>query len=177
MATQIEIEKTTYKLRSMRSTDIEQVFALEQIIFPTPWTLKSYEFELENNPASRQWVVEAQQPTGDWLIAAYSVCWILGNEVHIANFAVAPGFRRRGLGHRLLRHVLQHSLEEGMHSATLEVRSGNRAAQALYASYGFEQVGLRKQYYSDNREDALLLRLADIERTSVNWPSEAKKLA
>jgi ribosomal-protein-alanine N-acetyltransferase len=153
----------------MRHTDIEQVFALEQIIFPTPWSLKSYEFELGSNPASRQWVIEAEED-GNWRIAAYSVCWALGDELHIANFAVAPGFRRRGLGRKLLSHVLQSAVDEGMHSATLEVRAGNQAAQALYAAYGFEQVGLRKQYYSDNREDALLLQLPKLAKAVINPP-------
>ncbi len=158
----------------MRRTDIEQVLALEQIIFPTPWSLKSYEFELDNNPASRQWVIEVEDAGGNWGIVAYSVCWILGDEVHIANFAVASEYRRRGLGRRLLSHILLRALEEGMHSATLEVRAGNQAAQGLYAAYGFEQVGLRKQYYSDNREDALLLQLPNLQKASANWPSEAK---
>jgi ribosomal-protein-alanine N-acetyltransferase len=167
-------EKSKYKLRRMRRTDIDQVFALEQIIFPTPWSLKSYEFELESNPASRQWVIETQELGDDWHIVAFSVCWILGDEVHIANFAVASAYRRRGLGHRLLRHILECAQEEGMHSATLEVRAGNQAAQGLYAAYGFQQVGLRKQYYSDNREDALLLQLPNLERASANWPAETK---
>jgi ribosomal-protein-alanine N-acetyltransferase len=155
----------------MRNTDIEQVFALEQIIFPTPWSLKGFEFEINDNPASRQWVIESQDTGSDWRVVAYSVCWVLGDEVHIANFAVAPDYRRRGLGRRLLAHILQTALEEGMQSATLEVRAGNEAAKSLYAAYGFQQVGLRKQYYSDNREDALLLQLPNLESASVSWQS------
>jgi ribosomal-protein-alanine N-acetyltransferase len=152
-------DKTKFKLRRMRSADIDQVFQLEQRIFPTPWTRKSYEFELEQNPASEQWVIEAWMEHEVWQIVAYSVCWLLGDEVHVANIAVAPKFRRLGLGRRLMDHILHRAVEKGMQSATLEVRVGNRAALNLYESYGFQEVGRRKRYYSDNREDALLLQL------------------
>jgi ribosomal-protein-alanine N-acetyltransferase len=159
MASTQTAAKTQVKVRRMRRADIEQVFALEQRIFPTPWSLKSYEFELEQNPASEQWVIEGNG--GE--IAAYCVCWFLGDEVHIANLAVAEAQRRLGLGRRLLAHILKRAVDKGAVSATLEVRASNLAAQALYASFGFAQVGRRKNYYSDNREDALLLQLVHLE--------------
>lgn len=155
MSTQVQ----KFRLRAMRREDIVQVHALEERIFPTPWSLRSYEFELERNPASEQWVIE----TGDQQIAAYLICWLLGDEVHIANIAVAPEFRRLGLGRRLLAHTLTSAAEDGFKSATLEVRAGNQAAQALYASFGFRVVGRRKHYYRDNNEDALLMQLAQLD--------------
>lgn len=156
-----------FKLRRMRRSDIDQVHALEESIFPTPWTRKSYEFELERNPASEQWVIEAWAEHNEWIVIAYSVCWQLGDELHIANLAVAPKFRRRGLGRRLLHHVLVRAAERGMKSATLEVRSGNQAARALYTSFGFEVVGRRKRYYSNNHEDALLMQLAHLDPVAL----------
>jgi ribosomal-protein-alanine N-acetyltransferase len=156
-------EATKFKLRRMRRSDIDQVHALEERIFPTPWTRKSYEFELERNPASEQWVIETWAEHDEWIIVAYSVCWKLGGELHVANLAVAPKFRRRGLGRRLLHHVLARAAEKGIKSATLEVRSGNQAAQNLYAKFGFEVVGRRKRYYSNNREDALLMQLPHLD--------------
>lgn len=156
-------EATKFKLRRMRLSDIDQVQALEERIFPTPWTRKSYEFELERNPASEQWVIEAWAEHKEWNVVAYSVCWQLGDELHVANLAVAPKYRRRGLGRRLLHHVLTRAVEKGMKSATLEVRSGNHAAQTLYTNFGFEVVGRRKRYYSNNREDALLMQLAHLD--------------
>ncbi len=156
-------QKAKFKLRRMRRADIDQVYTLEQRIFPAPWSRNSYEFELERNPASEQWVVEVWAEREEWLIVAYSVCWQLGDELHIANLAVAPKYRRGGLGRRLLHHVLARAAEKGMKSATLEVRSGNQAAQGLYASFGFEVVGRRKRYYSNNREDALLMQLAHLD--------------
>lgn len=152
----------TFKLRPMRRADLTQVHALEEIIFPTPWSMNSYEFELERNPASEQWVIETQADS-EIKIAAYSVCWLLGDELHIANLAVAPEFRRLGLGRRLLEHMLRRAAADGIHSATLEVRVGNLAAQALYAGFGFHEVARRKGYYRDNHEDALLMQLPHIE--------------
>ena len=161
-------EAAKFKLRRMSRSDIDQVHALEERIFPTPWTRKSYEFELERNPASEQWVIEAWAEHSEWVIIAYSVCWRLGDELHIANIAVSPGFRRRGLGRRLLHHVLARAARKGMRSATLEVRSGNQAARALYASFGFEVVGKRKRYYSNNGEDALLMQLAQLDPVALD---------
>lgn len=158
---------TKFRLRRMRVSDIDQVYALEERIFPTPWTRRSYEFELERNPASEQWVIEAWVEHDEWSVVAYSVCWRLGDEVHVANLAVAPKFRRRGLGRRLLHHVLGRAADKGIKSATLEVRSGNQAAQALYSSFGFEVVGRRKRYYSNNHEDALLMQLPRLDPVAL----------
>lgn len=144
----------TFNLRPMCATDLEPVHQLDELIFPTPWSLNSYKFELEQNTASHQWVIET-----DGLVAAFIVCWYLGDEVHIANLAVSPQFRRMHLGRTLLAYALNRAYEDGMRSATLEVRVGNKAAQSLYASYGFEVVATRKGYYQDNREDALLMQL------------------
>jgi ribosomal-protein-alanine N-acetyltransferase len=159
--------KPAFKLRSMRSEDLSHVHALEEMIFPTPWSLNSYKFELEQNTASQQWVMEASLDGGQWQLAAYTVCWLLGDEVHIANLAVAPQFRRLGLGRTLLAHVLSRAAQTGMHSATLEVRAGNQAAQDLYASFGFQTVATRKGYYKDNQEDALLMQLPHLEAISA----------
>lgn len=167
--------RPVFKLRAMRRDDIEQVHALETRIFPTPWSLNSYQFELERNPASEQWVIETWAKHDEWQIVAYSVCWKLGDELHIANLAVAPDFRQQGLGRRLLSHVLTRAVESEMQSATLEVRSGNQAAQALYASFGFLVVGRRKRYYRDNNEDALLMQLPHL-RELAKEPQDKQAL-
>lgn len=167
-ASQLETEqKMTFKLRRMRRADVPEVFALEQRIFPTPWTQKSYEFELERNPASEQWVIEASSEADEAQVVAYSVCWMLGDEMHIANIAVAPRFRRKGLGRRLLAHVLNRAAEKGLQSATLEVRASNQAALVLYARFGFVEIGRRPRYYSDNHEDALLLQLPQLNAAEL----------
>lgn len=156
--------KPSYLLRAMRPEDLPQVYALEIAIFPTPWSLNSYQFELERNPASELWVIEARDGAGQSQIAAYLVAWLLIDEVHIANIAVAPDFRHLGLGRRLLRHTLRQAAEDGLRYATLEVRVGNKAARALYKSFGFEVAGRRRRYYRDNNEDALTMRLEALDR-------------
>ena len=88
-----------FLLRRMAPIDLQKVHALEIAIFPTPWSLNSYEFELERNPASEQWVIETTMDESSQ-IAAYSVCWRLGDELHIANLAVAEEYRQQGLGRR-----------------------------------------------------------------------------
>ncbi len=160
-----------FAIRPMRLGDIDQVHELEMAIFPTPWSRNSYVFEIEQNSASHQWVVESQ-PGGQ--IAAYLVGWLLGgDELHIANIAVAPGFRRHGLGRRLLAYALAAGAELGAASAALEVRASNLAAQQLYAEFGFEVVAVRKGYYQDNHEDALLMQLPSLGAYSTRQASQS----
>lgn len=162
-----------FKLRAMRHKDLGQVQALEESIFPTPWSINSYRFELERNPASEQWVIEVRDVDGRSEIAAYTVSWLLVDELHIANIAVAPAYRRMGMARRLITHVLGRAKADGARSASLEVRAGNKAAQALYSSFGFEVVGRRRGYYRDNREDALLMYLSSLESIpSLEGPKE-----
>lgn len=151
---------TNFTLRPMERRDLEAVHALELAIFPTPWSFNSYQFELERNNASELWVLAASN--GD--VAAYAVVWLLVDEAHIANIAVAPDYRQQGLGRRLLRHALGRAAQSGMRYATLEVRVSNKAARQLYKSFGFEVVGKRKAYYRDNQEDALTMRLEALDR-------------
>jgi ribosomal-protein-alanine N-acetyltransferase len=159
-----------FTLRAMHIEDLAQVHHLDELIFPTPWSLSSYKFELEQNTASRQWVIEKETDAGRQIVA-YIVCWLLGDEVHIANLAVASEYRRSGFGRVLLAFGLSQAAQLGMRSATLEVRASNKAAQALYASFGFQVVATRKGYYQDNREDALLMQLPQLIAPAVAPPS------
>lgn len=154
---------TTFTLRAMRRGDLPQVHALELATFPTPWSFNSYKFELERNPASELWVIEAEEE-GQSRLGAYIVVWLLGEELHVANIAVVPAYRQKGLGRRLMHHVLSRAARAGMRYATLEVRVSNRAARALYESLGFQVAGRRKHYYRDNQEDALTMRLDALDR-------------
>ena len=158
-----EVHSPNFFLRPMRVEDIAGVHALEERIFPIPWSLESYHFEVERNPASKPWVVEAEDRQGRSCIAAYIVPWLLVDELHIANIAVAPQYRRLGLGRRMLSHVLMRAAVDGAIRATLELRASNDAAKALYEEMGFRQVGRRKHYYGDNGEDALLMQLAVLD--------------
>jgi ribosomal-protein-alanine N-acetyltransferase len=85
--------------------------------------------------------------------------WLIVDEAHIATLATHPGFRRQGIGERLLLTALAAAREEGARRAFLEVRAGNLGAQALYKKYGFSVDGVRPRYYKDNNEDAILMSL------------------
>jgi ribosomal-protein-alanine N-acetyltransferase len=153
------VNATDFTLRKMRMEDVGAVHSLEMDIFTTPWSLNSYQFEVGENNASEPWLAEAQDANGRPVIAGYIVPWLLIDEVHIANLAVATSFRRMGLARRLLQQALERAATKGARKATLEVRAGNQAALALYESFGFRPVGRRKRYYHDNGEDALLMLL------------------
>ena len=92
-------------------------------------------------------------------ILAYGGYWLLGDEAHIVTIATHPDFRRLGLAEYLLRLMIERAQAGGATDITLEVRMGNRAAQRMYEKLGFVKVGMRKEYYRDNREDALLMTL------------------
>ncbi len=158
-----------YAIRRMARGDLHAVHALERMCFPTPWPLKSFEYELEQNPASHQWVMFRQGADGaEQDIVGMLVAWLLVDEIHIANLSVHPDHRRQRIASRLIYTALQELEERGAVSATLEVREGNHAAQHLYRRFGFQLVGRRPGYYQDSGEDAILMTLFDLDKDHLN---------
>ena len=147
-------------IRKMTLDDIEQVIAIDQVSFSLPWPERSFRFELTDNPASRCWVAEV-----DGKIVGMIVVWLIVDEVHVATIATHPEFRRQGIAKTLLSYALQHMSTEGAQSSFLEVRASNLAAQDLYRKFGFEESGVRRRYYRDNEEDAILMTLSAIAET------------
>lgn len=155
----------------MEQADISQVAEIDRLSFPVPWGSTSYEYELTENQAAH--FIVAVDPSGEpwrpkwlsWLmgrrpartVIGYAGFWLVVDEAHIGAIAIHPDRRGQGWGGRLLVALLQRAVERGAASATLEVRASNHAAQWLYRKYGFEDVGRRKEYYRDNKEDALLM--------------------
>lgn len=144
-----------FQIRRMTPEDIEPVFQIDKETAAIYWPLNSYRFETERNTAARNWV--AINPEGK--ILGFLILWLIIDEIHVANFAVSPLFQRKGAGHALLLHGLTAAWDEGARTSFLEVRSGNTAAIHLYQRLGYEQSGIRKAYYQDNHEDALLMTL------------------
>jgi len=147
-------------IRKMTLDDIEHVIAIDRVSFSLPWPERSFRFELTDNPASRCWVADV-----DGKIVGMIVAWLIVDEVHVATIATHPDFRRQGIAKNLLSHALQHLSTEGAQSSFLEVRASNLAAQELYRKFGFEESGVRRRYYRDNDEDALLMTLSAIPET------------
>ncbi len=127
--------------------------AIERIAYSYPWSERFFRQELQVE-CSRSLLVQLEGR-----IVGYILFWLLPGEIDIHNVAVHPEFRRRGLGRRLLEQVIAEARGRASSRITLEVRKSNLPAQKLYESMGFAYNGVRKNYYSDDGEDALLMAL------------------
>jgi ribosomal-protein-alanine N-acetyltransferase len=139
--------------RAATAADLEAVEQLQQKTFTNPWNADSIRWELENTDVARLYLL--QDPDGQTV--AYCACWVVFDELHINSLAVDPAWRRRGVARHLLRRVMADASASGATSATLEVRSSNEAARQLYEGLAFRVEGVRRDYYRDPREDALIL--------------------
>ena len=139
-------------IRRMTLADVDRVHAIEAATFPTPWSRQSFTDEMERNACARYLVAEE-----DGTIVGYAGAWMIFEEGHVTNIAVDQAYRGRGIGRALLAALMQYAANLGVAYLTLEVRRSNLVAQRLYERFGFVRLSVRKQYYEDNGEDALLL--------------------
>jgi ribosomal-protein-alanine N-acetyltransferase len=137
--------------RPMLEADLEKVVEIEKASMPSPWSKELFEAELKRKLA-RYFVVEEE---GE--VAGYMGYWEAPGEAHLINLAIAPKFRQKRLGSAMVDYCLQFAAKTGARLATLEVRDGNEAAKRLYEKCGFRIVAIRKKYYSDNLEDAVVM--------------------
>ncbi len=142
-------------LREFAPSDIPAVTAIERAVFSDPWPASFFAGELESSQ------VYARIAERDGAIAGYSVAWLGEASGHLGNLAVAPGLRRRGVARVLIEDLIERARAAGATRLTLEVRVSNFAAQWLYKSHGFRMAGLRRRYYRDTGEDALILMWKD----------------
>jgi ribosomal-protein-alanine N-acetyltransferase len=177
------------RLRPMVDADIAQVLDIERDSFPSMWPQTAYKRELTNKIARYFVLAEMRDdlpplqttggvwgtvrrvlgtPTADevsmsseYLLGFIGV-WLMVNEAHIVTVAVREECRRSGVGERLLIAAIELAQETDQEVVTLEVRASNEAAQAMYAKYGFDRAGLRKRYYTDDHEDAVIMTTPDI---------------
>ena len=133
--------------------DLPRIMEIEAASQPVPWTEALFVRELEN-PVSRIWVAAL-----DGEVVGFLVVWSVVDELHILDVAVAPESRRQGHARAMLKEALADAVRRGLAYATLEVRESNTGARRLYADLGFRELGVRKRYYRDNGEDAVLLGL------------------
>ncbi|MDR3085272.1 MAG: ribosomal protein S18-alanine N-acetyltransferase [Christensenellaceae bacterium] len=139
-------------IRPMEERDLPRVGEMERLCFATPWSEDAMEYEITQNNLARYLVLEE-----DGQVCAYAGTWLVFEEGHITNVAVHPAFRRRGYGSAVLRALMRLAAGEGIEFMDLEVRVSNEAAIALYKGLGFKKAGLRKGYYEDNGEDAIVM--------------------
>jgi ribosomal-protein-alanine N-acetyltransferase len=187
-------------IRPMTASDIPQIMDIERESFPSMWPQTAYRRELENKVA-RYFVITERpdEPGGDAAASSSSLwgalrrivggddepeqervlgfigIWLLIDEAHIVTVAVREAYRRMGLGERLLVAAIETAQAFDQATVTLEVRKSNDAAQLLYEKYGFSRVGLRKRYYTDNNEDAVLMTTPDVASEAFRTLFEAQR--
>jgi ribosomal-protein-alanine N-acetyltransferase len=138
-------------LRRMNLADVDKVWHVEKRSFGTPWSRQAFVDEM-NHELSYYLVLEKTKH-----IVGYAGMWLIVDEAHITNVAVLPEFRGQGLGARLMFEIKRHARERGAVRMTLEVRASNFVAQKLYSKMGFRQGGIRRNYYRETKEDALIM--------------------
>ena len=138
-------------ISAMVPEDLDEVMAIERHAFPSAWSRASYERELRSS-SCRYFAARCR---GD--LVGYAGMWVVSDEAHITTLAVHPARRRQGLGARLVRHLMAVARREGASRMSLEVRTSNHAAQALYRKFGFQQKGMLTHYYGDTGENGLVM--------------------
>lgn len=156
-------------LRPMRVSDLPEVMAIEAQSFATPWSYAALEQEITQNKCARY-----QSLLRDGRVIGYAGMWLVIDEAHVTNIAVDGAYRGQGYGERIMRALIKTAADEDARQMTLEVRRSNHTAQALYRKLGFAEVGVRRHYYDDNKEDALLMTLSPIlgtreEEVAAYW--------
>lgn len=139
--------------RKMVSEDVPAVYAIELATFPTPWTLDSFYYEMHENQYAHYVLAVDENNT----IIGFCGMWMVIDAAQITNVAVLETARGQGIGEGLMREAMRIAREHGMDVMSLEVRETNTVAQNLYRKLAFQDGGIRKGYYTDNGEDALVM--------------------
>jgi [ribosomal protein S18]-alanine N-acetyltransferase len=142
----------TLIFRQMTEEDIDQIIEIEQASFATPWSREAFYNELYQNQFAVYLVLEEKGR-----VVGYCGVWIVVDEAHITNVAMLPEFRGKGMGEAIMRQLMLVAKGKGARTMTLEVRVSNDVARSLYRKLGFQEGGLRKNYYTDNQEDGLVM--------------------
>lgn len=183
----IMIATERFITRPMTEADISQVADIEAESFPTTWPRTAYRRELGNKLARylvlidrahapvvprprvqkslfglRRRVTEEEPASSDFIVG-YVGIWFMVDEAHIVAIAVREAYRGQGLGELLLSRAMDLAMSNQQEIVTLEVRRSNLVAQALYEKYRFLKVGVRRRYYSDNHEDAIIMSTPPIQ--------------
>lgn len=158
-------------IRQAGPADTADIFEIEKLCFPDPWSMDSIRYELEENEKAFYLVAEHSGK-----VVGYMGLWWILDEGHITNVAVRPGYRNRKIAEGIIRVMLEHTIGAGILHHTLEVRRDNQPAINLYEKFGFEVDGVRKGYYQFDGEDALIMwRHATEEEIAELAPEPAEE--
>lgn len=139
-------------IRQASVTDVDDIYEIERLCFPDPWSKDAMIYELESNPRAFYIVAELEGK-----VVGYAGLWWIGDEGHITNVAVKPGFRNRRIAQGIMEVMIDFTTQQGIMHHTLEVRRSNEPAIKLYEKFDFRIEGVRKGYYQNNKEDALIM--------------------
>lgn len=141
-----------FLIRDLTPAELDGVMAIEEVSFPTPWSRALFEEEIGRRFSDA--IVVVGEPGGT--VDGYAICWTIGEESHLLNIAVRPDARKGGIGRSLLKECLRRSMLAGGQRIFLEVRPTSQEAIRLYEKEGFRIVGIRRGYYTDTGEDAIV---------------------
>lgn len=139
-------------IRQATVDDVDDIYEIEKLCFPDPWSRDSLIYEMTENPRAFYIVAKLDEK-----VVGYAGLWWIGDEGHITNVAVRPGYRHRHIGNGIIQVMIDFTTQEGIMHHTLEVRRSNLPAISLYEKFGFVVEGVRKEYYANNKEDALIM--------------------
>lgn len=141
-----------FSIREMQSDDITAVMHIDKVCFSAPWSREIYEQELEKNDFAYYFVMEE---SGN--VVGYAGLWIVEDDAQVTNIALLPKYRGYKIGEKLFGFSMQFAMKLGASRLSLEVRESNIIAQKLYRKFGLVPGGVRKRYYPDNNEDAIVM--------------------
>jgi ribosomal-protein-alanine N-acetyltransferase len=176
----LDYSNLPYRVEPMVPQDVATIMEIENVSFSAPWSARAYDYELRYNEMAHYFVARLQQqpaeaippkPVFSWRrwfergtrladaanVVGYAGFWLMVDEAHISTIATHPQWRRRGIGELMLIAMIDAAVAIGARWMTLEVRVSNTGAQALYRKFGFDVTGMRRHYYTDNNEDALIM--------------------
>lgn len=159
MAAQPKPDASRLKFRPMKRRHLDQVLAIESQVYSSGWTRSIFLSELLYANDRHYLIAKVGR-----VIVGYVGVLFAPDEGHITTIAVHPDWQRNRIATRLMLEAFDETIERGKDAMTLEARVSNLGAHALYEQFGFQSVGVRPQYYADNREDALIMWVHEIQR-------------
>lgn len=140
------------EIREMKLEDLDEIMRIERELFSSQWPRSIFRSELTENPYAYYYIMKFNKK-----IIGYAGIWLMREGAQVTNIAISPKYQGKSLGKKLFSFIFQKAINEGCESLSLEVRKSNEIAQNMYRQFGLVPAGIRKEYYTDNREDAIIM--------------------